>query len=253
MTEKGAAKAEGLTESCAPQNSVDGNKKKGLLLLMLMVVAVFAFLAGLYFYYVNFIGSKQDLLEYWGVFRGFLTENSFWLFASIAILPAFVVPVAPLLALAGIWGDETDKLWLAWAFASLAVIVNLTWTYCMAAGFGRKWIERILRRTKYDVPKPSSGNELFLALILRLVPGVPFIFTNYALGLIRMPFRRYFLVSAPILIVTVGGYVLTVGGAVGLADESSFGALRDFFLGISIILSMIVVGRIISRKYGSDQ
>ncbi|MFP6854206.1 MAG: VTT domain-containing protein [Opitutales bacterium] len=253
MTEKGAAEAIELTESCKPENSVDGNKKKGLLLLILLVFAAFAFLAGLYYFYLNFIGTKEDLLEYWDVFRGFLTQNSFWLFASIAILPAFIVPVAPLLALAGIWGYETDNVWLAWAFASLAVIVNLTWTYCMAAGFGRNWIERILRRTKYAVPKPSSGNELFLALILRLVPGVPFIFTNYALGLIRMPFRRYFMVSAPILSVTVGGYVLTVGGAAGLANQTSFGALRDFFLGLSIILGMIVVGRIVSRKYGRDQ
>ena len=217
-------------------------KKKGLWLLGSMIVGTFGVLAGLYFYYVAFIGTKEELFAYWEAFEDFLTKHSVWLFVSIAVLPAFIVPVAPLLTLAGVWG-ERNGVGSAWAFASLAVIANLTWTYWLAAGPGHKLIERVLRRTKYGIPKPDRKSELGWALILRLVPGVPFIFTNYALGLIRMPFRRYFLVSAPILIVTVGGYILAVGGLLGKE-------WKVFFFGLSIILVMIVVGRMVSRKYG---
>lgn len=220
-------------------------KKRGLLLLGAMIVGTFGFLVGAYYYYVSFIGTKQELLGYWDVFREFLTEHSFWLFASIAVFPAFIIPVAPLLTLAGFWG-ETNGVWLAWGYASLAVIANLTWTYWLAAGPGHNLIKRMLRRTKYNIPQPDPGNELFMALILRLVPGVPFIFTNYVLGLIRMPFHRYFIVSAPILIITVGGYVLTVGGLLGKQ-------WKIFCGGLSIILVMIVVGRLISRKHGRDK
>jgi uncharacterized membrane protein YdjX (TVP38/TMEM64 family) len=222
-------------------------KKKGLWLLGGMIVGAFSVLGGAYLYYVNFMGTHDDLLGYWQSFQQFLTNNSFWLFAAIAILPAFIIPVAPLLTCAGIWGasEENGIVW-AWVWASVSVLVNLTFTYWLAAGPGRKLIRSILRRTKYDIPKPDRNSELGWALILRLVPGVPFIFTNYALGIIRMPFRRYMIVSAPILIVTVGGYVLAVGG--GLGQQWTY-----FSLGLAIIVVMILVGRIVSRRYGHDQ
>jgi len=220
-------------------------KKKGLLLLGGMIVGAFAALAVAYFFYVNFIGTKEDLIGYWEVFEEFLTEHTWWLFASIAVLPAFILPVAPLLTLAGVWG-KTHGVWLAVAYTSLSVVINLTWTYWLAAGPGRGVIKKILRRTKYGVPEPNRESELEWALILRLVPGVPFIFTNYALGLIRMPFSRYFIVSTPILIITTGGYVLTVTGMLG----KQWGA---FFLGLSIIVVMLMVGRMAFRKYGRDK
>ena len=40
----------------------------------------------------------------WGEFSAILINNGFILF-SIIILPAFVLPVSPLLAFAGIWGN----------------------------------------------------------------------------------------------------------------------------------------------------
>jgi len=220
-------------------------KKRGLLLLGGMIVGVFGVLFAIYFVYVNFIGTKEELVAYWEVFEDFLTKHTLWLFASIAVLPAFIIPVAPLLALAGVWG-KTHGVGLALVYTSLAVVVNLTWTYWLASGPGRGLIEKILRRTKYGIPTPDRESVLEWALILRLVPGVPFIFTNYALGLIRMPFNRYFLVSTPILIVTAGGYVLTVAGMLG----KEWGA---FFLGLSIILVMLLLGRIVFRKYGRDK
>tara|TARA_B100000959_G_scaffold277304_1_gene333642 strand:- start:652 stop:1332 length:681 start_codon:yes stop_codon:yes gene_type:complete len=221
-------------------------KKKGLLLLSGVIAGALVVLAGACFYY------WEELSRAAMIVGDFLKEHTFLLFATIAVLPAFVVPVFPLLVVAGWWGEIND-VWSAWIYTSCALIINLTWTYWLASGPGRNLIEKILRRTKYDIPKPDQGDELLMALILRLVPGVPFIFTNYALGLIRMPFWRYFMVSAPILIVTAGGYVLAVGGALGLTKETSSRNLGYFFFGISIILAMIVVGRIVYRKYGSEK
>jgi len=220
-------------------------KKKGLFLLIGMIGGVFAVLAGMYFFYVNFIGTKDELIEYWYTFENLLTEHTFWLFASIAILPAFILPVAPLLTLAGVWG-KVHGVWMAFGYTSLAVVVNLTWTYWLASGPGHSLIKKLLSRTKFGLPEPDRESELEWALILRLVPGVPFIFTNYALGLIRMPFSRYFLVSTPILIVTSGGYVLTVAGMLG----EQWGA---FFLGLSVTVVMLLVGRIVFRKYGRNK
>ncbi len=220
-------------------------KKKGILMLVGMIVGAFSLLAAIYYVYVNFIGTHEELLAYWEVLEDFLTKHTLWLFVSIAVLPAFILPVAPLLTLAGVWG-KTHGIGWALAYTSLAVVVNLTWTYWLASGPGHGLIKKVLGRTKFGIPTPDRESELEWALILRLVPGVPFIFTNYALGLIRMPFGRYFLVSTPILIVTAGGYVLTVTGMLG----KQWGA---FFLGLSIILVMLVVGRMALRKYGRDK
>ena len=220
-------------------------KKKGILLLVGMILGAFGLLAGTYFFYVEFIGTKEELIAYWEVFKTFLTKHTFWLFASIAILPAFILPVAPLLALAGVWG-ETNGVWLASAYASLAVIFNLIWTYWLAAGPGRGVITKVLQRTKYGIPKPDRDSELEWALILRLIPGVPFIFANYALGLIRMPFWRYFIVSSIILVITAGGYVLTIGGML----DKQWGA---FYIGLSVVLIMMVLGRMVIRKHGRNK
>ena len=216
--------------------------KKNLLAVVGLVFAAFAVL-GLAYWLIVLIGgpeAEQFLLDAWKSFEAFLLANGIWLFVAIAVLPAFILPVAPLLTLAGIWGADRGA-WVACGYAVLAVTVNLTWTYWLAAGLGRSFIERLLHRTKYEIPSPDKEDEFGWALILRLTPGVPFIFTNYALGLIRMPFWRYFLISTPVLAVTVGGYVLTFAGIFG-------GGWKYVWMGLSIIVLISVAGKMMVRK-----
>ena len=216
--------------------------KKNLLVAIGLVLVAFAVLGIGYFAIVSIGGSEAEqwLFNGWELFRTFLLANGIWLFAAIAVLPAFVLPVAPLLTLAGIWGADRGA-WTACGYAVLAVTVNLTWTYWLAAGLGRGFIQRLLRRTKYKISSPDKENEFAWALILRLTPGVPFIFTNYALGLIRMPFWRYFLISTSVLAVTVGGYVLTFAGIFG-------GGWEYVWMGLSIIMVITVAGKMVVTK-----
>ena len=216
--------------------------KKKFLGVLAFVICTFALLGCSYYLLIFFGGpaAKESLLEAWTIFEQFLLDNGFWLFSSIAILPGFVLPVAPLLTLAGIWGSEKGA-WLACLYASIAVTINLTWTYWITAGPGRSLIERLLSRSKYKIPKPDKENELVWAIILRLTPGVPFIFTNYALGLIRMPFTRYFLVSTPVLVFTAGGYVLTFAGIFG-------GDWRYVWLGVSVVVVITLLGRLLAKQ-----
>jgi uncharacterized membrane protein YdjX (TVP38/TMEM64 family) len=215
---------------------------KKFLSVLAFVICTFAVLGSLYYLLIFFGGpsAKESLLEAWITSERFLTENGFWLFGSIAILPGLILPVAPLLTLAGIWGGQNGA-WLACLYSSIAVTINLTWTYWIAAGPGRNLIERLLSRTKYKIPTPDKGNELVWAIILRLTPGVPFIFTNYALGLIRMPFLRYFIVSTPVLVFTVGGYVLTFAGIFG-------GDWHYVWLGVSVVVIITLLGRLLANQ-----
>ena len=78
----------------------------------------------------------------WNDFSELLLKNGLWLFSGIAILPAFILPVSPLLALAGIWG-ETHGAFNAALLSSLALTLNCFWTYWLASWCGPKFLDYI--------------------------------------------------------------------------------------------------------------
>lgn len=206
------------------------------------VIIIFSLL-GLLYGSIILIGGDEyiEIIEnYWQLFRNFLLLNGFWLFVSIAILPGFILPCAPLLLLAGIWGTEFGVA-QACLYSVLALTINLIWTYWFAYGPGRKIVNRLLKIFKYEIPELPSQNLNQWAIILRLTPGIPFIFTNYGLGLLKMPFVKYILISTPIISITDCGFVLASAGIFG-------GSWKYIWGGISILIIMILVGRILSKR-----
>ena len=206
------------------------------------IIIIFSLL-GLLYGSIILIGGDEyiEIIEnYWQLFRNFLLLNGFWLFVSIAILPGFILPCAPLLLLAGIWGTEFGVA-QACLYSVLALTINLIWTYWFAYGLGRKIVNRLLKIFKYEIPELPSQNLNQWAIILRLTPGIPFIFTNYGLGLLKMPFVKYILISTPIISITDCGFVLASAGIFG-------GSWKYIWGGISILIIMILVGRILSKR-----
>ena len=206
------------------------------------IIIIFSLL-GLLYGSIILIGGDEyiEIIEnYWQLFRNFLLLNGFWLFVSIAILPGFILPCAPLLLLAGIWGTEFGVA-QACLYSVLALTINLIWTYWFAYGLGRKIVNRLLKIFKYEIPELPSQNLNQWAIILRLTPGIPFIFTNYGLGLLKMPFVKYMLISTPIISITDCGFVLASAGIFG-------GSWKYIWGGISILIIMILVGRILSKR-----
>lgn len=206
------------------------------------IIIIFSLL-GLLYGSIILIGGDEyiEIIEnYWQLFRNFLLLNGFWLFVSIAILPGFILPCAPLLLLAGIWGTEFGVV-QACLYSVLALTINLIWTYWFAYGPGRKIVNRLLKVFKYEIPELPSQNLNQWAIILRLTPGIPFIFTNYGLGLLKMPFVKYILISTPIISITDCGFVLASAGIFG-------GSWKYIWGGISILIIMILVGRILSKR-----
>ena len=215
---------------------------KKLLYLVLFVLSLFAIIFILYESFLAIAGEdgKQMLDEGWLTFESFLLENGFWLFCAIAILPGLILPVAPFLTLAGIWGGEHGP-WLSCLYCTIALTFNLVWTYWFARKPGRALIEKILSKTKYELPEKPTENLAQWALVLRLTPGVPFIFTNYGLGLLKMPFLTYLLVSIPVLAFTGCGYVLAFAGIFG-------GNWTYLWGGASMIVVVSLLGRIFLKR-----
>ena len=142
---------------------------KKLLYLGLCVLSLFAVIAVLYYSYVSVFGEegKETLKHSWYAFEKFVLTNGFWLFCSIAVLPAFILPVSPLLILAGKWGG-THSPWLSCLYSVIALAVNLSWTYWFAKKPGNSMIRWLLSRSKHKLPEEQPENLPQWALILRL-------------------------------------------------------------------------------------
>lgn len=213
-----------------------------ILWLISGVLLVFALLIISYFIFIRIGGeSAQAWLHHsWVTIKYALTENGLLLFLAVAILPGFVLPVAPLLGLAGLWGGENGP-WLSCFYCTVSLFANLCWTYWFARGPARGLLVKLLSRTRFHLPKNTPKNMLEWAIILRLTPGVPFIFTNYGLGLLRMSFHQYLLISLPILTFTACGYVLAFAGIFG-------GEWKYLWTGTCIIIITILLGRFALNK-----
>ncbi|MCX6875089.1 MAG: hypothetical protein NTW21_14955 [Verrucomicrobia bacterium] len=163
------------------------------------------------------------------------------LFAALVILPGFGFPASALLVLAGAaWGSD----WRSCALALVAMFLNMSWTYLLAAGPARSLIARVLG-TRWDRWRTMGhGDRLRLAVLLRVTPGVPLFVQNYLLGLLAVPFLPYLLISVPINGIFVVGIVLTGGaifeGRVGVA-----------ITGIAILVAAVLGVRLLRARFKS--
>ena len=215
------------------------NKFVALIILVCLLISILGIIyAGIYW-----IGGEEAILylnKLWDIFKTFLLNNGFWIFVSLAILPGFILPCAPLLILAGIWGAESGIAY-ACLYSALALIINLIWTYWFAYGPGSKLVNKIFKKFGHQIPELPSKNLIQWATILRLTPGVPFIFSNYILGLLKMPFFKYLLVSVPIITITDCGFILASAGIFG-------GSWKYIWSGISLLIVIIVAGRLLASQ-----
>ena len=215
-----------------------------ILWLLGAVLTIFGLLFAGYYLLLEIGGEAARiwLLESWQSTKSILVDHGPLLFLAIAILPGLVLPVAPLLGLAGLWGGENGP-WLRCLYCILALFANLCWTYWLARGPARIFLVKLLSRSRFRLPESPPDNMMEWALILRLTPGVPFIFTNYALGLLGMAFSPYLIVSLPVLAFTACGYVLAFAGIFG-------GEWKYLWTGCCIIIVTILLGRFALKRKG---
>lgn len=199
-----------------------GEKRVKRVLAGLVVGGVLALLAAWYFGV-----DAAQLKGYWRALELWLMAHPVLLFVALVFLPGFPVPSSALLITAGIvWRDHPVLACLA---CVLAFALNMTWTYGVAAGPGRRLVEKFLATTTLQIPNLPRGDHLRLILIMRLTPGMPFFFQNYVMGFLRPPFRMYLLVSVLCNAPVVCGIVLS--GA-GLAN----GRLLPLLAGLAVLV-----------------
>lgn len=171
--------------------------------------------------------NLASLKEFWTVTQAYLTKNPWALFLALVILPGLPVPTSLLMLTAGVvWREQPV---MACGLCMLALALNFTWTYWLAAGPARRLVEKLLTATSLKIPELPHGDHLKLILVLRLTPGIPLFLQNYLLGFLRAPFYLYLPVSLLCTGIICIGVILS--GA-GIAD----GNLKWAITGLSLIV-----------------
>lgn len=160
----------------------------------------------------------QQLIEF--IFRvldgllAWLQERPLWLLAAVAILPGFGAPTSPFVIACGAVGIPQFGLWPTILATLLAISLCMIWNYWVARSLFRGFFARFLASKEHLLPEGRSGNFLLFAILLRITPGVPLVIQNYFLGFLKMPFRKYLLVSIPAQAIHTPFYVISGGALV---------------------------------------
>lgn len=180
----------------------------------------------------------------WEQVNAYLVTHPSALFWALVFLPGLPIPTSALLFTAGVvWRDRPV---MACLLSLLAITLNLSWTYWLAAGPARRLVEKMLAASEIQIPDLPRGDHLKLILVMKLTPGFPFFVQNYLLGFLRAPFHLYLPIS--ILCNGVIGTGVVLSG-VGLADGKLMPALTGISLiAVGALLTHSVRGWLAKRK-----
>ncbi len=144
-------------------------------------------------------------------------------FAAMAVLPVFGFPLSPFTLAAGpVFGPRLGAGAVV-TCAIAATVVNVALSYWVAARGLRPLMERLMRWLGHELPRLPSGTAWEAALLMRIVPGTPFFLQSYLLGLARVPFGVYMVVSTLVPAAYIAGTILA-GDALMRGDKGALAA-----------------------------
>ncbi len=191
-------------------------------LIALGVLGVIGLGVACWYFELSFFDLKGFVLDHLGETKqyamdskDYLRDHSWILFIALVVLPGLFVPVSPMFLLSGpVFGDG-ENYFKPCLIVSVALALNITWTYWLAKSPCRKLIEYMLKGTPIELPDMKDGGYVGVILFLRTT--VPLAIQNYFLGLLGIPFKPYFFISMPPLII-VGCVYVVLGDAVFQGD-----------------------------------
>jgi uncharacterized membrane protein YdjX (TVP38/TMEM64 family) len=145
----------------------------------------------------------NDLTQRIAAFNGALV------FALMALLPVAGFSVAVVYLVAGIkFGPILGGVAVAGATA-----LHLLLTHWICQTVLRGPLQRMLERRHHRLPHVPEGENISVAAMAALIPGLPYFARNYLLALTDVPLRVYFWVCLPIYVVR--SYIVILLGDLG--------------------------------------
>ncbi|MFA6959881.1 MAG: hypothetical protein WC205_03910 [Opitutaceae bacterium] len=140
-------------------------------------------------------------------------------FGAMVVLPMVGFPLSAFIFSAGPVFAPTLGAGTVIGCGIAALALNVTISYWFAAFAMRPWLERLIVWLGYKVPVLPANRAWEANLLLRVVPGVPFFLQNYVLGMARVQFGIYLLVSVGVVSVHLTVAVLA-GDALMKGDRT---------------------------------
>jgi len=154
-------------------------------------------------------------------------------FGAMALLTVFPVPLSPFYIVAGpLFGVLPALLWIP-----PAIVLNNLIAHALTTSFLRPWLEGIVTKRGHSIPSLKSKKEqnLFIAMV-RITPGIPFFLQSLVLGLAGVDRWRFIVISLPVHMIYVVGFVVL--------GRSAF----DGQYGVAVFaIALIVVASICAR------
>lgn len=158
-------------------------------------------------------------------------------FGAMVLLPIFGFSIAVIYLLAG----ARFGAGLGLVLIAIATAAHLVCSHWLARTFLRRPMERLLTRRKIDLSALPPGENASMALVVAIIPGLPYFARNYLLALAGIPLRRYFWICLPI-------YVLRSALAILLGDlGEDITAGKILILAGALVVKLVVCGVIIKR------
>lgn len=148
-------------------------------------------------------------------------------FVAMALLPVVGFPLSGFTLTAAPVFGPTMGLGLVILCAVLAITFNVAFSYWLAARGMRPAAEWVVRRFGYELPEVKRDAAWLAIVVLRVVPLTPFSLQGILLGLARVPFGPYMLISVlvpssyAIAVIVLGDALMrgdpwAIAGAVGM-------------------------------------
>lgn len=153
-----------------------------------------------------FVVPFGPLLKKWIEF--FRAAGPVPFFCAMAVLPIVGAPLSPFIAVAGPVFGPILGVGTVIGCTIAAVAVNVALSYGLAVCAVRPLVERAARWLGYEMPTLPSGTAWEIALLTRILPGPPFFIQSYLLGIARVPFRIYMVVSVLVPAVYLSAAIL---------------------------------------------
>lgn len=159
-------------------------------------------------------------------------------FAAMAVLPAAGFPLSAFTFVAGPVFGPVMGLFAVILCAILAITINVALSYWLASRAMRPVAKWVVRRLGYQLPEVQPKAAWLAIVILRTVPVTPFFLQSVLLGLARVPFGAYMLVS----VVVPSAYavaIITLGDALMRGDGWAIAVAAALFIVVGVILHVM--------------
>lgn len=165
-------------------------------------------------------------------------------FVAMAVLPVIGFPVTPFYLLAG----ATFGVGVSLIFTALSQAANLFLAYWLARRYLRGPIEKLVEKMNYKIPQVAPKHYVNLTFWVKLTPGPPHFLKSFILGLARVPFGVFFLISWP---TTMGFAVGVIIFGDSLADNDLSQAILGGFLMLAFLIALKLIAIAYNKRRGN--